>query len=61
MERRSKRLTEGLLPETIVRKPSATAGLPSYRKGKRVDGEGAHEHSNEASLMERILERGNMN
>ncbi len=61
MERRPERLTEQLESECVVRKPSALAGLPSYRRGERVDAEGISESSNEKLLMERVVESGNMN
>lgn len=61
MERRPERLTEQLESECVVRKPSALAGLPSYRRGERVDAEGISESSNDKLLMERVVESGNMN
>ena len=61
MERRPERLTEEPESECVVRKPSALAGLPSYRRGERVDAEGSSENSNEKLLMGRIVESANMN
>ncbi|MBK1880730.1 group II intron reverse transcriptase/maturase [Pelagicoccus mobilis] len=61
LERRPERLTEQSESECVVRKPSALAGLPSYRRGERVDAEGSADCSSEKLLMERIVESANMN
>jgi hypothetical protein len=61
MQRRPERLTGKSDPESVVRKPSALAGLPPSGGGERVDGERKPKFPSEKLLMERIVESGNMN